>query len=268
MTAELTSLAHHCFEINKYCPETCCVVGNYYSIRSEHDKAIVYFQRAVKLNPNNSGAYTLMGHEFMEFKNTSAACLAYRKALQIDPKDFRAWYGLGQVYDILKMSTYAIYYYNMAHKARPQDSRMIMALGDMYEKHQKFDDAKRCFWKAHCVADMDGLALLKLGKLYEKMNDQEQAAASYSMFLKYLEEKGVSGYLKLNNVDHQPGCYRFLAEYCVNRNQLDEAYNYAQLCLEFDSTKEEAKGILRRISQLRTCTPTNDESPEVIEVES
>lgn len=52
--------------------------GNYYSLRSQHEKAALYFQRALKLNPRYLGAWTLMGHEYMEMKNTSAAIQAYR----------------------------------------------------------------------------------------------------------------------------------------------------------------------------------------------
>lgn len=55
-----------------------CHTGNYYSLRSQHEKAALYFQRALKLNPRCLGAWTLMGHEYMEMKNTSAAIQAYR----------------------------------------------------------------------------------------------------------------------------------------------------------------------------------------------
>lgn len=55
--------------------------GNYYSLRSEHQKAVLYFQRALKLNPQYLSAWTLMGHEFMEMKNTNAAIQSYRQAI-------------------------------------------------------------------------------------------------------------------------------------------------------------------------------------------
>ena len=55
--------------------------GNYYSLRSQHEKAVVYFQRCIKLNPLFLSAWTLMGHEFMEMKNTNAAIQAYRQAV-------------------------------------------------------------------------------------------------------------------------------------------------------------------------------------------
>jgi len=39
---------------------------------------VLYFQRALKLNPSYLSAWTLMGHEYTEVKNTSAAIQAYR----------------------------------------------------------------------------------------------------------------------------------------------------------------------------------------------
>lgn len=57
------------------------LLGNYYSLHDQHEKAVTYFQRALKLNPQYTSAWTLMGHEFMERKNTSAAIEAYRKAI-------------------------------------------------------------------------------------------------------------------------------------------------------------------------------------------
>ena len=129
--------------IDKYRPETCCVIGNYYSVRApgtrgachgvgthsraslacaragkprgkaqrrgltpcllrararldqlkaEHEKAVLYFRRALKLNRHFLSAWTLMGHEYVELKNTAAAVDAYRHAVDINPKDYRAWY--------------------------------------------------------------------------------------------------------------------------------------------------------------------------------
>jgi anaphase-promoting complex subunit 8 len=43
--------------------ETCCIIGNYYSLKGQHEKAVLYFNRALKLNRNYLSAWTLMGHE-------------------------------------------------------------------------------------------------------------------------------------------------------------------------------------------------------------
>lgn len=59
---ELANLALKQFYNNKYVPETCCVIGNYYSLMGEHLKAIVYFRKALKLDRTCLAAWTLMGH--------------------------------------------------------------------------------------------------------------------------------------------------------------------------------------------------------------
>ena len=97
---ELAHLAYKVFHNDKYRPESCCVIGNYYSLRGDHAKAVLYFNRALKLDNKFLSAWTLMGHEYLEMKNISAAINSYRTAVDIDPKDFRAWYGLGQTYEI------------------------------------------------------------------------------------------------------------------------------------------------------------------------
>lgn len=94
------------------------IPGNYYSSRADHTKAITYFKRALMFNRDYLPAWTLMGHEFVELKNSHAAIEAYRKAIDVNAKDYRAWYGLGQAYELLDMPMYAIEYYNQATSLR------------------------------------------------------------------------------------------------------------------------------------------------------
>lgn len=58
-----------------------CLTGNYYSAREEHTKAIQYFRRSLLLNRDYLPAWTLLGHEFVELKNSHAAIEAYRRAI-------------------------------------------------------------------------------------------------------------------------------------------------------------------------------------------
>ncbi len=55
--------------------------GNYYSLRAEHEKAVKFFRRATQLDRTYLAAWTLMGHEYVEMKNSHAAIEAYRKAV-------------------------------------------------------------------------------------------------------------------------------------------------------------------------------------------
>lgn len=142
---ELSYLAHNVHNINKYCAETCCIIGNYYSIRENHEMAIVYFQRALKLNPKYHTAWLLLGQEYLQRKNTSAAAVAFRKAVDINKRDFRAWYNLGYTYELLKLRQYALYYYSKACELNPLDFKVWDAMGQCFIENGQTKNAEMCF---------------------------------------------------------------------------------------------------------------------------
>lgn len=246
MRVELAYLAQEASEINKYRVETCCVIGNYYSLRSEHQKAVLYFQRALRLNPQYLAAWTLMGHEYMEMKNTNAAIQSYRQAVEVNRRDYRAWYGLGQTYEILKMPYSSLYYYKQAQNLRPNDSRMLVALGEIYEKLEKFQEALKCFYKARSVGDVEGSAILKLAKLFDKLTNPEEAATAFTEFVNENDSSATT-----ENKSELSQAYKYLANYHLKKSQLDLAYTFAQKCLNFEETKEEGKALLRTVAQKR-----------------
>ncbi|XP_046857700.1 cell division cycle protein 23 homolog [Xenia sp. Carnegie-2017] len=256
MKPELSHLAHHCFEIDKYRVETCCVVANFYSLRQCHEKAILYFQRALRLNPRYLSAWTLMGHEYMEMKNTSAAIESYRQAIEVSPRDYRAWYGLGQTYEIMKMPLYSLYYFSEAQRLKPNDARMIIALGECYQKLSRVDEAKKCYRRAIGVGDVDGIAVLQLARLYERLQENEDACRYY---MTYTKKADIIGVLSTEDVS---GAYKFLSRHFINNKQYAEASKYAQKCCDYSETREDGKTMLREISELRslaecTSTPVN-----------
>ena len=67
---KLAFLAQLATTTDRFRPETCCVVCDYYSLKSEHEKAVMYFRRALTLDRSFLSAWTLMGHEYVEMKNT------------------------------------------------------------------------------------------------------------------------------------------------------------------------------------------------------
>lgn len=180
----LSSLAHRAMKLDKYRPETCCIVGNYYSLKAQNQKAVQYFQRALKLDRTYLSAWTLMGHEYLEMKNTAAAIEAYRRAVDISPRDYRAWYGLGQTYEIMNMLLYALFYYRKAVELRPYDARMWCAMGGCYLGLERRGDAIKSYERAVINKDAEGIATLKLAMLYRQDEDDEKAARCY---LRHLE---------------------------------------------------------------------------------
>lgn len=194
--AELSFLAHNAIKWDRYRPETCCIIGNYYSRKRQHEKAVQYFSRALKLDPSYLSACTLMGHEFVEMKNHNAAIEAYRRAVDINPRDYRAWYGLGQMYEMLHMHFYALYYFRKVTVLRPNDPRMWCAMGSCYDALKRSEEAKKCFERASRDDGGDTTALAQLAKLYEAdgPSGKDKAAHTYRRLLDQLEGQSPEAY--------------------------------------------------------------------------
>ena len=213
---KLAFLAQLATQTDKFRPETCCIVGNYYSLKSEHEKAVMYFRRALTLDRQFLSAWTLMGHEYVEMKNTHAAIESYRRAVDINRKDYRAWYGLGQTYEVLEMHLYALHYFQRAAALRPYDKQMWQALGACYEKIERPVQAIKAYKRA-LVAGMayiepaasssfgssiassgefntnvflDPELLFPIALLHEKLNEFEEAAAYMELVLAQEEGPG------------------------------------------------------------------------------
>lgn len=176
---DLGALAYNCFNTNKYSPETNCIIGNYHSLMSEHDKAIAYFKQALTLDRSFLAAWTLIGHEYLELKKVASAIDAYNHAVKVDNKDFRAWYGLGQAYELQSLLSTSIHYYLMAVKTRPRDFRMWNALAVVYNKIERPEEAAKCSERSENYQDDERIALFNLAKIYDGLGLVDKAVACF-----------------------------------------------------------------------------------------
>lgn len=243
MQTELSSLAHISNQIDPFRIETCICIANFYSLRGQHAKSVVYFSRALQLNPKYLSAWTLMGHEYIELKNTNAAIQAYRSAIKCNKRDYRAWYGLGQAYEILKMPTYSLYYYSKAHYLKPTDIRFILAIGTTYEKMSRYDDAANCYSKAGFPS------LIKLANLYERMNEEHKAAVIFNEFVTNFEAKKSMFNLNVSDLSYS---YKYLAFYFFKHKRYKESQSAAQICMYFNEFRNEIKELLGRLENIQT----------------
>lgn len=204
---KLASLASLASDTDRFRPETNCILGNYYSLIAEHEKAVLHFRRALTLDRTYQAAWTLMGHEYIELKNTQAAIESYRRAVDADRRDYRAWYGLGQGYEMLECYSYSLFYYQRAASLYPGDPKMWAAVGNAYAKCGKLANAIQALKRALVVgsqmdatssfgssANIDPLAqavggaldpqiLFDIAMLYEKESRWDEAAAYMELTL-------------------------------------------------------------------------------------
>jgi anaphase-promoting complex subunit 8 len=269
----LSQLAQTVTIVDKYRPETCLVVGNYYSVKLQRVKAITYFQRALKLDPTFTSAWTLLGHEYVELKQTAHAIECYRHAVQADAKDFRAWYGLGQTYEFLNMPLFSLFYYKRAVQLRPYDARMWCAVGTILSSLYRRSDAIRAYERAVQTGDTEGVATQKLASLYRQDGDVERAA---QCFLRHLElrhhvthpnaaalaplsaQGSMASTLSLEQMlqglvveSTEAEAILYLAYYHKNNHEYAVAMVFCARLLEYPGReKEEAKALLRELRSI------------------
>ncbi|KAJ0163000.1 Anaphase-promoting complex subunit 8 [Colletotrichum tanaceti] len=227
---KLAFLAHLCSSIDKFRPESCVVVGNYYSLLSMHEKAVHYFRRALTLDRTCLSAWTLMGHEYVEMKNTHAAIESYRRAVDANRRDYRAWYGLGQAYEMLEMHTYSLWYYKKAAGLRPWDGKMWLAVGSCLQKMGR---------------DQDGIKALKRALLAEAYYDTGNSFGSGGDFL---SSRGATGHLDPELLFQIASMYDHLGDE-------EEAKAYMELCLAQEGGESTADMALNESIAIHNDSP-------------
>jgi anaphase-promoting complex subunit 8 len=261
----LSHLAHRSVTVDKYRPETCIIVGNYYSSRGRHEKAVQYFQRALKLDRTYLSAWTLLGHEYIEMKNTAAAIEAYRRAVDISDREYRAWYGLGQTYEIMNMLLHALFYFRKAAALHPHDARMWCAIGGCLLGLDRRMDAEKSYERAVSLGDGEGIATRKLAELYREDGDEEKAAKCFLRHLELRYHLQLPGSFSGARADTSPEAFEtiisnirvdepeaeallFLAYYYRDNMEYDQAILCATRLEDYPGPeKEQGKSLLRDI---------------------
>lgn len=271
---KLAFLAQLATATDKFRPETCCVIGNYYSLKSEHEKAVVYFRRALTLDRSFLSAWTLMGHEYVEMKNTHAAIESYRRAVDVNRKDYRAWYGLGQTYEVLEMHLYALFYYQRAASLRPYDSKMWQAVGSCYDKVDRPLQSIKAYKRALVAGTyydsgssfgsgatngeppngvLDPETLFQIAVMYEKLDDVDEAASYMEMTLAQEEgpddddedDEGRGGGTGVTNTTSRARMW--LARWAFSMGNMGKAMELANELCQDGVDVEEAKALIRDI---------------------
>ncbi len=280
---KLATLAATSSDTDKFRPETNCILGNYYSLISEHEKAVLHFRRALTLDRNFQAAWTLMGHEYIELKNTQAAIESYRRAVDINRKDYRAWYGLGQGYEMLELHSYSLFYYQRAAALCPNDPKMWAAVGNAFAKCGKLSNAIQAYKRAlhvgsqmdttssfgsgsdplaHAVGGaLDPQVLFDIALLYERDSNYEEAAAYMQLCLDQ-EEGPDEGEEGLGVTQTTCRARLWLAKWSYSCGEWQRTMELAHELCQDGWEVEEAKGLVRDV-RARLALKEKEDDAEV-----
>ncbi|KAI1130429.1 cell division cycle protein-like protein 23 [Nemania abortiva] len=149
----LAFIAQLASSVEPYRPETCCAIGNYYSLISRHKDAIIHFRRALLLDRNFGLAWTLLGHEYLKLENTHAALSSYLRAIGLNKQDYKACFCLGQVYGDLGQPKMSLGFYRRALSLRPDEPDLWQAVASCLARLSQFPQAVNSLKKALACTD-------------------------------------------------------------------------------------------------------------------
>jgi anaphase-promoting complex subunit 8 len=174
---KLAHLTHMLAEAGREDAEICCAIGNYHTLRGDNHRAVEVFKRGVRLDPGCASAWILLGHGYIELKDSMAAAEMYRKALELNPRDVRAWTGLGNTYELNAAWSQALHYHKKAASSSPYDFRFWASMANCYEKLDQPMQAIECYKRILALeqhVDAQLAIMDNIARLYETLADTEE----------------------------------------------------------------------------------------------
>jgi len=167
-------------------------LGEAYSFAGEPERAIESLKQAVRLAPNDAGAYRAMGYIYCyDVNDPNAAVDCYEKAVQIDPCDVWGWMALGDAYTDSGHHDKAIDAYKEAIRVDPNESHAqgclaygYLNLGTNHGEAGQQDEAQACFERAVEADPHIANELFCWGNLFSREQSWKQAIEHYQLSLK------------------------------------------------------------------------------------
>lgn len=124
------------------------LLGVLHSQRGDHDAAISYIQKALKINHSSTAYHYNLGNAFKRKGQLDDAILSYQNALQLDTGLADIHYNLGCAFDEKQQIEDAIISFQKALKLNPNLYDALYNLGNIFHRKGEYDKAMDFYKKA------------------------------------------------------------------------------------------------------------------------
>lgn len=195
-TVDLSFLAQELLNIDPQSPQAWIAIGNLFSLQKEKTQALACFHRAAQLDPSCAYAYTLSGHESID-EDLDKAITFFQSALRADPRHYNAWYvsavayqdvdgpyssryGLGTCYLRRSKVRLAEYHYRKALDIHPRNAVLMGCVGMVSTSHNTFPK--------------DASGSLRLSQAVERRGDRQAALELFDRAVRLAPENALVRY--------------------------------------------------------------------------
>jgi Tfp pilus assembly protein PilF len=172
-------------------------------------EAISYYEKAVRVGPDNAWAHEVLGDAYRVEGRIEEAIEEYKRAIEIDPRRAGPYIGLGHAYKKKGLIEEAISYYEEAVRVEPDSAWAHNVLGNAYREEGRIEEAIAAYEKAIEIEPYHVKWYLPLAELYK----------SKGMAGKALEGYGRALAIKPDD----PDVHNALKSFYRNRDEWDEA---------------------------------------------
>ncbi|KAK7054944.1 anaphase-promoting complex subunit cdc27 [Paramarasmius palmivorus] len=171
---QLSFLAQELISIDPRSAQAWIAVGNLFSLQKERPQALTCFRRAFQMDPACAYAFTLSGHESID-EDPDKAINFFQSALRVDPRHYNAWYGLGTCYLRMSKLRLAEYHFRKAAEIHPNNAVLLGCVGMVVERRGDREGALALFNEAVGLAPENALVRYRRAKVYISMRKYESA---------------------------------------------------------------------------------------------
>jgi len=154
--------------------------GAVYKSRGEYDRAILEYNKAIKIDPGLTNAYNNRGNAYQDKSEYDRAIRDYTKAIEIDPKNAIAYTGRGNVFNAKGEHDRAIEDHTKAIQFDPQFVEAYNNRGITYADKGEFDRAILDLTKAIEIDPNYAIAYTNRGNTFYDKGDYDRAIADHT----------------------------------------------------------------------------------------
>ena len=177
-------------------------IGLAHDYKLQHDQSVLYYDKAIELNPQYVDAYNNRGEVYAGLGQNDKAIEDFNKAVELNPKDYRAYYNLGYIYDGLEQKELSIKNYNKTVELNPINHDAYYNLGKDYADLKQYEQAIEAFSKFLEIQPKDfgmkdDFGYNNRGKAYIALGEYDKAIQDFNEVIKQYPDDCYDAYYNL-----------------------------------------------------------------------
>jgi len=153
---------------------------HYYAFVNDYNKALTYFKKATKVNPNYAPSYNMIGYSQVELKNFDAAEIAFKKYIELLPESPNTYDSYAEL--LLTLGDYdkSIENYQKAYEKDKNYTTALAGIGNNFVLKGELEKAREYYMKQY----------------EEAVRINEKYGSLTRMILTYVEEGDIDAAIK------------------------------------------------------------------------